>query len=82
MAALELGIDQEDACHVLAGLSTGDFVERLASATGESMYVFRPTVGETPIYVKLILRGSCVVISFHEDDDESNEEDEGDESDG
>lgn len=31
------------------------------------MYVFKPPVDETVVYVKVILRGDCVVISFHEE---------------
>ena len=33
LAALDLGLDEEDACHVLANLSTRDFVERVVSIT-------------------------------------------------
>ncbi len=51
LAALDLGLDEEDACHVLANLAASDFVERLVSKkpgdkkTGEWMYVFKPAVG-------------------------------------
>jgi len=59
---------------VLANLATRDFVERLGSKrTGESMYVFKPTVGEVILYVKVILRSNCVVIPFHEEEDQSDE---------
>ncbi len=34
------------------------------------MYVFKPQIDETVIYIKLVLRGECVMISFHEDDDD------------
>jgi hypothetical protein len=69
LLALDLGLDEEDACHVLAGLAAGDFVERLVSRkTGEWMYVFKPEVGGGVVYVKLILRSDCVVISFHEEE--------------
>lgn len=38
LAALEMGLDEEDAQHVLAHLIAGDFVERVASRkTGEWM---------------------------------------------
>ena len=76
MAALGMGLDEEDACDVLANLATSDFVERLRSKkTGEWMYVFKPTVGEVILYVKVILRSDCVVISFHEQGDQSDEDD-------
>ncbi len=37
------------------------------------MYEFKPTVGEVILYVKVILGGNCVVISFHEEEDQSDE---------
>lgn len=74
LATLDPGLDEEDACDLLANLSTSDLVERLVSKrTGEWMYVFKPTVAETVVYVKVILRDDCVVISFHEEEDESDE---------
>jgi hypothetical protein len=75
LAALDLGLDEEDACHVLANLVASDFVERLASEkTGEWMYVFKPRVGGVVVYVKLILRSDCVVISFHEEEEPGDED--------
>ena len=75
LAALDLGLDEVDACHVLANLATRDFVERFVSRrTGEWMYVFKPAVGEAVAYVKVILRDDCVVISFHEEEDQSDED--------
>jgi len=75
LAALDMGLDQEDGCDVLANLATSDFVERVGSKkTGEWMYVFRPTVGGVVLYVKVILRSECVVISFHEEEDQSDED--------
>jgi len=75
LARLGLGLDEEDACDVLAKLSLSDLVGRQVSErTGEWMYVFRPVVGVMVVYVKLVIRADCVVISFHEqegsDDDE------------
>ena len=32
------------------------------------MYVFKPRVGGDTLYLKLILRSECVVLSFHEDE--------------
>src|SRR5437016_11511720 len=67
----ELGLDEEDACDVLTGLTAADSAGRRESATGgEWMYIFKPEIVGTVIYVKLILREDCVVISFHEDEAE------------
>lgn len=74
LAGSELGLDEEDACDVLARLTVEDSAGRMVSAaTGERMYLFKPQVSETILYVKLILRNNCVVVSFHEDEDGSNE---------
>jgi len=76
LAALDIGLDEEDARHVLASLAASDFVERLVSKkTGEWMYVFKPRVGGVVIYAKLILRSDCVVISFHEEERQGDEDD-------
>ncbi len=76
LASLELGLDEEDACDLLANLTAEDSAGRVkAAATGEWMYLFKPQVARTILYVKVIVRNSCVIISFHEDDDGSNEED-------
>lgn len=70
-----LGLDATDACESLEGLRAADFVKRLVSeATGEWMYVFKPKVGGILVYVKLILRRGCVVVSFHEDEGGDDEE--------
>ena len=71
----QLGLDEEDACEVLAGLRAADSTERRKSAkTGEWMYVFKPKFGETVLYVKVLLRTNCVLISFHEDEVGNDEE--------
>ncbi len=76
LALLNLGLDEEDACEILAELTVGDSVGRAASvATGEWMYVFKPQVYETVFYLKLILRNDCGVVSFHEDENVSDEND-------
>ncbi|OGL16745.1 MAG: hypothetical protein A3K12_04060 [Candidatus Rokubacteria bacterium RIFCSPLOWO2_12_FULL_71_19] len=76
LAALDLGLDQEDACGVLLDLAPGDLVKRRVSRkTGEWMYVFEPTVAGTVIYVKMVLRDDCVVISFHDEGGEGDESD-------
>jgi hypothetical protein len=75
LAALDLGLDEEDGRQIVATLSAKDLAERLVSRqTGEWMYVFRPTVAETMVYLKLIVRTDCVVVSFHEDEDQDHEE--------
>jgi len=37
--------------------------------------VFKPQLAGMVLYVKLVLRSDCVVISFHEDEGEGHEED-------
>ncbi len=74
LGELDMGLDEEDARDVLVRLDASEFAERTRSKiTGEWMYVFKPDLGDLRIYVKVILRAECVVISFHEDKDESNE---------
>jgi hypothetical protein len=52
-----------------------DVVGRLVSnRTGEWMYVFNPSIGGTDLYVKVVLRRNCVVISFHEQEDGDEDE--------
>lgn len=75
LARLGMGLDEDDACDVLANLRPNDVVGRLVSDTiGEWMYVFNPSVGGTDLYVKVVLRGDCVVISFHEQEDSDEDE--------
>ena len=76
LAALDIGLDEEDAHHVLANLPPSDFVERVVSKkTGEWMYVFKPRVGGVVVYVKVIIRSTCVVISFHKEEEQNDEDD-------
>ena len=68
LATLELGLDETDICEILAGLKESDFRSRIASTiTQEYLYVFSPKVADVEIYLKVIVRTNCVVISFHED---------------
>ena len=68
LAALDLGLDQDDCCDVLKELTATDSAGRTRSAiTGEWMYVFKTTVTGTQLYLKLILRADCIIISFHEE---------------
>jgi hypothetical protein len=74
---LLLGLSPEDVREVITGLGAADSAGRLASeTTGEWMYVFKPDVGGQVIYVKVVLREGCVVVSFHEDEGGGHEEDE------
>jgi hypothetical protein len=71
-----LGLAPDDVREALALLSAGDFAGRLASdATGEWMYVFKPVVGGQTLYVKVVLREDCIVVSFHEDEGGEYEQD-------
>lgn len=38
------------------------------------MYVFKPAVDGTLVYLKLVVRAECVVVSFHEDEGDGDEE--------
>jgi hypothetical protein len=52
-----------------------DYAGRVESATtGEWMYIFKPAVAGSVVYVKLVVRADCVVISFHEDEEAVDEE--------
>ena len=54
--------------------SPTDSARRIRSTrSSEWLYVFKPVVAETVLYVKVVLRNDCVVVSFHKD--EGNEED-------
>src|SRR5687768_14030944 len=75
LAGLEPGLDDEDACEVLARLRSQDSAGRLLSAvTGEWMYRFKPQFTGMVLYVKVILRTDCIVISFHEDEGDAQED--------
>ncbi len=75
LASLGAALDVQDACDVLVALTNDDFAERFESEhTGEWMYVFKPSVAETLVYLKLLLRSACVVVSFHEEEGEVDED--------
>jgi Motility quorum-sensing regulator, toxin of MqsA len=80
LASLDIGLDEEDACDILASLEAQDSAGRLESVvTGEWMYLFKPQLADTVCYLKVILRDDCVLISFHEDQgDDHDEEDDDD----
>jgi len=44
-----------------------------AAAITEWLYVFKPRVAGIALYVKLIVRIECVVISFHEDEEDDED---------
>lgn len=68
LAMLGEGLDKSDICEVLADLRPSDACSRLrSSSTHEWMYVFKPHVGATILYLKVIVRTSCIVISCHDD---------------
>jgi hypothetical protein len=68
---VELRLQLEDVRVTLCFLTAEDFSERLSSKlTDEWMYVFKPQVGERVLYVKVVLREECVVVSFHQDEGE------------
>lgn len=54
---------------MLKKLTATDSAGRIRSAIGsEWMYIFKPTITGTRLYLKLILRRECIIISFHEED--------------
>ena len=68
LARLGGGLDEADICEILAELAPGDVHARLRStSTHEWMYVFKPHVGAMILYIKIIVRASCIVISCHDD---------------
>src|SRR6266540_6200619 len=78
LRALPLGISTEDAHHIVENLTAGECAGRLVSREAEEwLYVFKPRIAEIVLYVKVVLRADCVVISFHEeggDDDQDQGE--------
>jgi len=64
----ELDITEEVALEILRTITLEDFHERLASdINGEWLYVFKVQTAGYMLYIKLAIRHTCVVISFHED---------------
>jgi Motility quorum-sensing regulator, toxin of MqsA len=73
LAALDLDVD--DAREVLQGLKPRDSAGRLVSArTEEWMYVFKPVVAATTVYLKVVLRTDRIVVSFHEEQSGEDED--------
>jgi hypothetical protein len=68
-------LDETDACDALEKLTAEDSAGRRESdGTGEWMYLFKPSLAGVILYVKVILRNDCVVVSFHEDEGDDHEE--------
>jgi hypothetical protein len=75
LAQLEMELDEEDALQVIAELSPNDLAGRFESERAhEWLYIFKPDVAGVILYVKLIVRSECVVVSFHEDEGDDDEE--------
>ena len=73
MAALRIA--ESDAVEILASLGPGDLVRRVrAEMTREWMLVFVTDVVGVALYIKVLLRVTCLVISFHEAQDEAEKE--------
>ena len=67
LAPLDLGLDETDACELLQRLRASDSHGRLRSTrTGEWLHVFLPRVVGATLYIKVLIRSECVIISFHE----------------
>jgi hypothetical protein len=68
MAVLDPPAHIDDVVETLERLEPGDWAGRLTSQiTGEAMYVFKPMTLFGLLYVKVVLRNDCVVVSFHEE---------------
>jgi hypothetical protein len=46
----------------------------LGATTGEWMYLFKPLLGGAVLYVKVVRRSDCIVVSFHENEGLGHEE--------
>jgi hypothetical protein len=76
LASLEPGLDETDALELLQRLRASESAGRLrSSATREWLYVFLPRAFGATLYIKVLLRSECIIISFHEQvDDEEDAE--------
>src|SRR5258708_2831892 len=71
LAALDIGLEPDEVCTVLCELKDEDLIVRVRSARSrEWLYVFKPEIAGTIVYLKIAIRSQCVVISFHEDTEE------------
>ncbi len=70
LEALDLGLNEHDGAEVVLGLTARECAGRVFSPeTAEWLYVFKPPTAGSGLYVKLVLRAYCVVISFHQERD-------------
>ncbi len=71
-----LGFDLTDIRDILVQLTRNDSAGRFRStSTHEWLYLFKPQMTAMVLYVKLVLRSDCLLVSFHEDegiDDDAN----------
>lgn len=68
-----LRLDEHDAVEVLSTLSAADAAGRVRSQhTAEWLYVFKPRIEGSVLYVKVAVRSVCIVVSFHEESTEEN----------
>lgn len=75
LEALDLGLNEHDGAEVVLGLTARECAGRVFSPeTAEWLYVFKPPIAGSALYVKLVLRASCVVISFHRESKDENED--------
>jgi len=75
LKALGLGLDEIDGAAIVGDLTAQDFFRRLVSdVSGEWMYEFKPEVCGLLLYIKVVLREHCAVVSFHEDEEEHDED--------
>jgi len=75
LEALDLGLNEHDGAEVVLGLTARECAGRVFSPeTAEWLYVFRPPIAGSALYVKLVLRASCVVISFHREPEGEHED--------
>ncbi|SRR6266545_7291862 len=75
LEALDLGLTEHDGADAVLGLTVRECAGRVFSLeTAEWLYVFRPSIAGSTLYVKLALRASCVVISFHRERKDEDED--------
>lgn len=73
LAALDLY--ELDAVEMMAEFTSSELVDRIQStSSGEPLYVFKPRLGNSRLYVKMAFRSYCDVISFHPDSGEEIDE--------
>ncbi|HTX55083.1 MAG TPA: type II toxin-antitoxin system MqsR family toxin [Candidatus Baltobacteraceae bacterium] len=74
VAELGLRLDTTAVCDILARLTPADSAGRLHSTVrDEWLYIFKPHVASTILYVKVVLRTNCLIVSFHENEDADND---------